>query len=426
MAGPGGESPEEGPADAQPAVGRFRPRKAVAAVAVAGVLVAATTSVWFIASRARTPAQRAADAAAPPTSVITAEVEAGPLVDALTLEGVIRRNVHTTIAGVAATNSSKSVVTDVRVTAGAQVISGQAVAAVSGRPVIALVGRFPAYRDLAQGDRGPDVNQLQAALGVAATGVYDAATARAVAALYRTAGYSVPGAAIGGGAPSTVKPSASGAPAGQSTPQGGLLPIGEVAFVPSLPATVVTVSASVGGDGTKPLMTVSSGDWQVQATVTEEQRTQLRDLPEGAVATLVGGRLDRGAATLVGVRATADAQQPADGSGVGAATNDRGARYEAVFALKVAPDPGAAGRGQRVTVELRRSSEEVVVVPLSALWTRGADRTEVTVVGPGRRTPVQVRVELSANGRAAVRPVNGDLPVGATVLVGSERGRVGQ
>ena len=65
---------------------------------------------------------------------------------------------------------------------------------VTGRPVIALAGRLPAYRDLAVGDTGPDVVQLKSALAGLGfdAGDPDDATrsdAAAVAALYDRLGY---------------------------------------------------------------------------------------------------------------------------------------------------------------------------------------------------------------------------------------------
>jgi peptidoglycan hydrolase-like protein with peptidoglycan-binding domain len=72
---------------------------------------------------------------------------------------------------------------------GDKVGNGDVVLQVSGRPVIALVGRLPAYRDMTPGSNGPDVAQLQAALhrvGIAdddPVGTYGRGTKDAVTAL---------------------------------------------------------------------------------------------------------------------------------------------------------------------------------------------------------------------------------------------------
>jgi hypothetical protein len=74
--------------------------------------------------------------------------------------------------------------------------SGDVVLEVSGRPIFALSGKFPAYRSLSAGMSGPDVTMLRKALkdlGYSAGGssdVYDAALAGAVAKLYSDHGYS--------------------------------------------------------------------------------------------------------------------------------------------------------------------------------------------------------------------------------------------
>ena len=80
-------------------------------------------------------------------------------------------------------------------TKGASLREGSVALSVSGRPVRVLQGARPAYRDLGPGTTGPDVQQLEeslARLGFdpgARDGTYDGATAAAVAAWYRSAGW---------------------------------------------------------------------------------------------------------------------------------------------------------------------------------------------------------------------------------------------
>src|SRR5262249_47508406 len=94
------------------------------------------------------------------------------------------------------------------------------------------------YRDLVDGDVGPDVTQLQRALlslgydPGPVDGVYGAATGAAVAALYDARGYPAPNAGAGG---------ASGE-AHAVTP----LPMSEVAYVPTLPRRVDRLPGRVG------------------------------------------------------------------------------------------------------------------------------------------------------------------------------------
>ncbi|HQZ34280.1 MAG TPA: peptidoglycan-binding domain-containing protein [Ilumatobacteraceae bacterium] len=84
--------------------------------------------------------------------------------------------------------------TSVPPAAGTEVVEGQVVVEVSGRPVFVMQGDVPVYRSLQPGMAGPDVVQLQAALtrlgfSPDADGVFGEATKQAVTALYSAAGF---------------------------------------------------------------------------------------------------------------------------------------------------------------------------------------------------------------------------------------------
>ena len=87
------------------------------------------------------------------------------------------------------------VITGIDVAAGDEVIEGQRVVEVSGRPVFVMTGAVPVYRTLSPGMTGEDVTQLQQALtrlGYAVIdepGVYGDSTKACVAQLYNDAGY---------------------------------------------------------------------------------------------------------------------------------------------------------------------------------------------------------------------------------------------
>ncbi|MDR1449762.1 MAG: peptidoglycan-binding protein [Propionibacteriaceae bacterium] len=91
-------------------------------------------------------------------------------------------------------------VTRVAVAVGQEVGPGQVLAEVSGRPVFALAGVTPAYRDLRPGYEGDDVRQLQqdlADMGFdpgAIDGVFGAPTKTAVESFYQSIGYPAPSA----------------------------------------------------------------------------------------------------------------------------------------------------------------------------------------------------------------------------------------
>ncbi|MEV6602394.1 hypothetical protein AB0M36_36915 [Actinoplanes sp. NPDC051346] len=393
-----------------------RRRRAVVATAIAVAVVAATLSMWLVASRARTPAQRAAEAAPPSPSDLTAVVEEGPLSDAFALDGKLTRRSRASIVG-AAVAEGRSVVTDLPVKRGSRVENRDLVAVVSGRPLIALEGKFASYRDLHLGDEGPDVRQLRLALGLWDDDTYDRETAASVARLYKNVGYPAPTATPAGNAdpaPATSararSESATTTAQKTTTPvRGALLPMNEVAFLSTLPATVVEVTASIGDKGDQPLLTVASGGWQVVASVTEEERAELRDLPAGTAMKISEGPAEGKKVTLAGVKTTKSTTQDETS-------------YEATFTIAAGLGGGLTeGAPMSVRVVRRESPPEAVVVPVSALWTKPGGQTEVRIWSAGAGATVPVAVLFVIDGRAAVTG-SAELAAGVRVAVGSRNG----
>ncbi|MFE1870731.1 peptidoglycan-binding protein [Streptomyces sp. NPDC059496] len=348
---------------------RQRSRRGLVVAAVAVVLFGSSGSVWWIASQARTPEQRASNAAAPPPSQITGKVSDQQLVEKMELTGKVETASRTTITGIQPQGTSRAVVTALPAAAGKSLKAGAVVAEVSGRPVLLLPGRFPAYRDLKAGDKGPDVQQLQRALqplyGTAVNGTYGAATVEAVRKLYVAAGYEAPAGqgpstTGGGGSSSGTARGGEASPGGGTAPRGGaetdggtgaapgangtsgasgaggtsgaggasappargpdtppasaagpakpgeLLPAAEVAYVSALPATVVQVAAAVGDAADKPLVVLGSGGRQVRAALSADQRTQLRDLPADAVIRFGTGPYEGREGTLGSLNSPSD------------------------------------------------------------------------------------------------------------------------
>src|SRR5262249_3998050 len=90
------------------------------------------------------------------------------------------------------------VVTKMPAKLGGRVRPGHVIAEIDGSPIILLRGSLPAYRDLHEGDSGPDVAQLQTALirlgypDFDPSGDFGLSTADALALLYDQLGYSAP------------------------------------------------------------------------------------------------------------------------------------------------------------------------------------------------------------------------------------------
>lgn len=130
-------------------------------------------------------------------TAITAPIERRQIVDAIDVEASVSRQFQTPVRIQSVPAVGRPIVTGFSLEPSAQVTEGTVVVEVSGRPVVALQGRLPAYRDLRPGDSGPDVRQLQLALvrlGYPNTdppGEFESSTARSVERLWRSLGYTV-------------------------------------------------------------------------------------------------------------------------------------------------------------------------------------------------------------------------------------------
>ncbi|MEU3553481.1 peptidoglycan-binding protein [Streptomyces fragilis] len=144
--------------------GLTRRRRWAAGIATGAVLV---SGVGLAAGQMiKSPAQAAADSLPPPPSVLTAPVERRVLEDSVTVRGTVTAAQTVDVAPTSgAPEGGAPVVTKLPVGAGQRLRAGQLLVEVSGRPVFALRGDLPMFRDLKPGAEGDDVAQLQRALG---------------------------------------------------------------------------------------------------------------------------------------------------------------------------------------------------------------------------------------------------------------------
>lgn len=205
----GAAGPSAGPSaepSVEPSAGLSRRRRWVAVVAVGAVLVSAAGVASSLVIKS--PAQAAAEAGPPPLDVLVARVEKRVLRDTVIVRGTVTSaqavQVTPTVAG--GEGSGPPVVTKVAVRPGDPVLAGKVFLEVSGRPVFALPGALPVYRDLKPGATGDDVKQLQKALaglghgtGSDRAGTFGAGTKAALGAFYKSIGYDpLPAVADGG------------------------------------------------------------------------------------------------------------------------------------------------------------------------------------------------------------------------------------
>ncbi|MFJ5137905.1 peptidoglycan-binding protein [Streptomyces sp. NPDC088707] len=172
-----------------------RGRRRWLALIAAGAV--ALTGAGFGASLLiKSPAQAAADSRPPAPSVITAPVEHRTLASSVILRGTVVAGQSLEITPGGTTEGGTPTVSKLPLKAGDQVRAGRLLVEISGRPVIALQGTVPLYRDLKPGAQGSDVGRLQDALhrlGHSTSpdnrGRFGEGTKSAVTALYDALGY---------------------------------------------------------------------------------------------------------------------------------------------------------------------------------------------------------------------------------------------
>jgi len=163
-----------------------------------GLLVVITVLGWIGARQIRSPAQVAADTAAPKPSPITIPVVRRTLAAKVIVRGTVRFGAPQAVVLANSQLKQGGTASDIVTRAPrarTELGPGEIAMTVDGRPVFVLPGTIPMHRDLGPGDRGQDVLQLERALrrlGVspgAVDGLYDAATAAAVSTFYLRSGW---------------------------------------------------------------------------------------------------------------------------------------------------------------------------------------------------------------------------------------------
>lgn len=174
--------------------GRRRRRQAALVV---GVAMLTGLGGLAVGSRVRSPADAASERSAPVASRITVPLERQRLESTLVLSGSVAYDEPSpiTLAGPVGIDADETSIVTRAPDVGTDVVEGDAVFEVSGRPIFFLEGDLPTYRRLVLGTQGPDVAQLELALDrigfdpVAVDDVFDSDTAAAITAMYADAGY---------------------------------------------------------------------------------------------------------------------------------------------------------------------------------------------------------------------------------------------
>lgn len=409
----------------------------------------------------KSPAQRAADEAPPVPSTLTAQVDERVLQQTLTVRGTVQPAANVSVLpGIS--SSTAAIVTALPKPVGSTVALGDVVAQVSGRPIIALGGATPAYRNMTPGATGADVKQLQdalAALGylpaVGADGVFGSATKTAVVALYKDRGFDPastgdtdPGEAsalqAARSAVATAKQalaedqlsleqsadatsskqarlrisfdqtalhSAEQALAELDATTGVEVPLAEVAFVPSFPATVGGINSGVGSNlagSTEALLSLSCGSLAVVATVPSGSQKGLAIGQEARIEDDINRRNATGMVESVGpftAASNVDHKQAANGAVQAGSQSSASTAGYPVMVTPAAPlDANWLSRDVRLTIVLGQSDGPTLIVPVAAIKAGPKSTTFVTVLGEGGRLrDVMVRPGLVSAGEVSVQ-----------------------
>jgi hypothetical protein len=317
------------------------------------------------------------------------------------------------------------------VAAGDTITNGKQLAEIDGQPMFALAGPVPAWRDLAPGETGPDVAELQDALSLLGyydegdtPGYYGSATEYAVTLYYEHLGY--------------------------TPPSSGGVPAADVVFLPALPATVVAVNGGTGEQPGQPFLELAARGslaltgqlppayaGQVKAglevTIYDEVTgihatgtvadlgTATTVTPTGAVVDIGGGSGSAGSSGSADSGSSSSSSSSGSDSSSGSGSGSAGST---VF-IPVAVHPsrplaaGLNGENVLVTVQTGRTEGPVLTVPVAAIVTTASGTSYVTVVGAhGKQTQVPVAPGISENGYVQVTPVTtGALAAGDHVAV---------
>jgi hypothetical protein len=412
--------PPRGRSERGPALDPLGPRRlffgglAIGLIAMSAVGLA--TAV-FITSPQDVAAQSAAPAATPITAVARWQV----LRDAITVQGIVRARRPILVTAMAP--FSTVTLTRMPEKAGDRVKPGHVIAEIDGRPVILLRGRLPAYRNLHEGDHGPDVTQLQRGLGRLGYADYDTrgyfghSTALALLLFYRHLGYDAPiyhrravRSPTADRGTAAARDIATRPTASVFFIPSAYLPRSEVVFIPSRSALVTSVGGRTGDlVGGSVILTLATGGPYVTADLTGHQAAQTRRGMSATIVSASPARTVRGTVTRVG------SLPPVGGPPLHG--------YPVLVKPRRALSQRMIGASVRLTLQAPVTGEPVLTVPVAAIMPASHGRAnQVIKVKAGRRVRVAVVTGPTADGLVAVQPVrDGTLRPGDHVLIGVSR-----
>jgi len=386
----------------KPGHGRLRRRRNIL-LAIAALAVIASVGGLLLSTTIKSPAQQAAETTAPGLTRLTAPVQYTVIRNTVQASGVITKPPQISSlssgGGVTSGGNAQQVVTKIFKPPGSFVAPGNVIIEVAGQPFFVFHGAVPAYRDMASGESGSDIAQLQASLeglgfsiGADTSGVYGRGTAAAVAAFYHSLGYTAP----------TVR-------GGPKADRGAEVPLSEIMFAPRFPARVVKLGGKVGSVVSGSLVTLSLGSPDIKGQLNPAYGSLVRPgmhvtiTAQGSPAVVHG--------IIKSVTKKAQTSQSISG----------GLYYPMHIKLRK-PLPASMGPGQNVILSIRaaQSNGPMFAVPEAALFGGQDGKDYVSkVTGPNSATRVSVTVVTTGDGLVGIRPDQpGALKQGDQVVTG--------
>ncbi|MFY1574177.1 hypothetical protein ACN26Z_04720 [Verrucosispora sp. WMMD703] len=365
-------------------------------------VVVVTGGAIFLGPTLRTPQQVAADAAPPSPSLVTATVERRSLAEPVVLRGRLTAGRSRAITLPVAAVGANSVVTRLFVKPGDSVAEGRALLESSGKPMFAMKLPFPLYRDITTDARGPDVTAVQRMLRrvgypVAVSGALDGQTRRHLSRFYHDRGYRI----------EDMDWQTGSGNANDSSPSAVWLPQSAALLIDKSGRRISKVGVRVGKVLDDPKLLLFELDQQaptISAAIALDQRDLVNTGQEVQVTDDLTGETRTAEVASVG-------SQPQEGA-------DGQVGFQVRCRFTEAPLEGASGS---LRLEIRvATAEEVLAVPVSAVYSRPDGSTFVTVVdGSSRTNDIDMTAGRSAGGWVELRePTGPGLTEGVQVMVG--------
>lgn len=399
--------------------------------AAAGIVAIVCGGIGFFAGRTiESPADAAARATAPKASLVAVPVKEQQLSASLVVRGQISAQNASEITRAASTIGSADSVVVYAPTKGSPVNEGDVILEVGNRPVIALMGDLPMYRDLRPGTVGQDVLLLEKALERlkldpgTVDETYDSDTADAVGRLYERVGFSAIGRTADEQAKidqltsqaATARAANDAAAANKAEDEldgvlattGKSVPANEVVFVKELPAIVQSAPLQRGSKIEGAIMTLASSGANIVASVARA------DMPLVKVGTT-------GKVEVTELNQTFEAKVESIAAEPG--TNGAGRNRHSITLTSDAVPADALGSSVRISIPVKSTDGKVLVVPAAALVLNDEGQAAVAVIEDektNKTRTVDVTVGLRTRGLVEVKPSGGSLNAGDMVVVSEQ------